>query len=796
MNVSRRWLEAFLRQPLDAKDVAARLGMLGAPVDVIEPTHAALAPFVVARVLEVGPHPDPKATKVRLTRVDDGSGTIRTVVCGAPNVTAGHCYPFARLGTTMPAGFTIESRAIRGVASEGMLCSARELGLGQDEDGLMTLAPEVEPGTPLLDVLGLGDERLVVDVTANRPDLLGHKGIARELATSYGVAYRLPVIPGSTGADLSPAIRDPREAKAGPVTVRIEDPSACARFLGVTLTGVRVGPSPAWLQQRLEAAGVRPISTVVDATNYVLLELSQPMHAYDVATLQDGLVVARAATAGESLVTLDGKARTLPAGSPVIADGAGVIGLAGVMGGERTEVRDGTTDIFLECAWFDPRRIRTARRAAGLSTEASYRFERGVDRWNALEALRRCVEVIQAIAGGRVVGTPVDIVPEPTHPPRIFLRLARITRILGVELPLREVERCLVAIGATVVAKPEDGRIAVDVPGWRPDLVEEIDLIEEVARIHGYENIPTELRPFRVGNRADSPAFVTAGRVRAGLAALGLREAMTLPLGKPDGAAAVLLQNPLSADHAALRTRLLPGLVAQAELNWAGMVRDLRLFEIGTVFAARPAGTRPHEELRVAAVLSGASAPAHWSRDTADVDIWDLKGLFEAAVALALPGGRVQVDEQGLVALDAAGREAGRAERLEADAPKWAAPLFGFELRVEPGLAPAPVFVPLPVTPAAERDFALIVPDTVSAGAVLDALRQTGGVPLEDVWVLSEYRGAGVAEGRRSLAVRCVFRAPDRTLVEAEVDAAERRLLGKLQHALGVTRRGATEGTA
>jgi phenylalanyl-tRNA synthetase beta chain len=791
MNISRRWLEAFLRQPIDAKDAAVRLAMLGAPVDAIEATHAGLRPFVIARVLEVGPHPDPKATKVRLTKVDDGSGAHRTVVCGAPNVTAGHVYPFARLGTMMPAGFTIESRAIRGVISEGMLCSARELGLGQDADGLMTLDTEAPVGTPLLDVLGLGDETLVVDVTPNRADLLGHKGVARELASSYGVPFRLPSIPGSLGADLPPATRAASEAQAGPVTVRIDDPAVCGRFLGVTLRGVRVGASPAWLRERLEAAGVRPISTIVDATNYVMLELNQPMHAYDVATLKGGLVAARSAQAGETIVTLDGKTRAVPAGAPIIADAEGLIGIAGVMGGQRTEVGDATTDVFLECAWFDPSRVRAARRAVGLSTEASYRFERGVDKWNALEALRRCVEVVTAIAGGELAGTPVDIVPVLTHPPRIFLRLARITRILGVELPLREVERCLVAIGATVVSKPDDGRIAVDVPGWRHDLKEEIDLIEEVARVHGYDAMPSELRPFRVGSREDSPSFVAAGRVRAGLAALGLREAMTLALGRPDGATAVALQNPLSADHAALRTRLLPGLVSQAELNWSGMVRDIRLFEIGTVFSARPAGERPHEEMHVAAVISGAMAPAHWSAQPADTDIWDLKGLLDAAVALALPGGSVQVDESGLVAVDAAGCIVGRAAQLVADAPKWAAPLFGFELQIVVGAAPAIRFVPLPVTPAAERDFALIVPDAIAASAVLDAIRTTPDMPLEDVQVLSEYRGAGVPEGHRSLAVRCVFRAADRTLVEADLDAAERGLLSKLQHLLGVTRRSA-----
>jgi phenylalanyl-tRNA synthetase beta chain len=380
-----------------------------------------------------------------------------------------------------------------------MLCSGRELGLSEDHDGLYTLDTEAPPGTPLLAVLPVDDDRLLLDVTPNRADLNGHKGVARELAASYGIPFRLPVIPGEEKPDVPPARRSAGPAKAGPVEVTVSAGSGCARFLGAVIRGVRIGPSPLWLRQRLDAVGIRAINTVVDATNYVMLELNQPLHAYDLATLRGGRIEARAARTGEQLRTLDGQDRSLGEGMPVIADGESVIALAGVRGGEATEVTPATVDLFLECAWFEPARVRAARKAVGLTTEASYRFERGTDLHAAPDALRRGLEVLLAVAGGRLDGEPVDVWPEPAHPPRIFLRLARLTQVLGAELPAHVVERSLVAVGATVVAKPDDGRLAVEPPGWRPDLREEIDLIEEVARIHGYDQFPDLLRSFRPG---------------------------------------------------------------------------------------------------------------------------------------------------------------------------------------------------------------------------------------------------------------------------------------------------------
>jgi phenylalanyl-tRNA synthetase beta chain len=790
MNISRRWIEAFLRQPIDPRDAAERLGMLGAPVDAIEPVGADLAAFVVARVTDVRPHPG--ADKLRLTTVDDGSGTTFQVVCGAPNVVAGARYPFARLGTTMPGGLVIERRKLRGEVSEGMLCSARDLGLGEDHDGLMTLDTDAAPGTRLLEVLGLGDDRLVVDVTPNRPDLFGHKGVARELATSYGVPFRLPEIPGLVDLDLPTPGRHGDEATVGGIRLSLVDTEGCGRFLAATVRGVSVGPSPAWLVERLEAVGARSVNNVVDVTNYIMLELNQPMHVYDAGTLAGPAVMVRAARAGERLITLDGVERVLTDGMLVIADQERVVGLAGVMGGAATEVATATRDVFVECAWFDPRRVRAARTAVGLSTDASQRFERGTDRWGAVDAFRRALRLLVSVAGGTLDGPTVDCFPAPSFPPRIFLRPARVAQVLGVALESREIERCLVAIGATVVSKPDDGRIAVDVPGWRPDIGAEIDLIEEIARIHGYDNIPTELGAFRPAARQDDPRWGLLARVRDGGAALGLAEVMTLPMVRGGGDSAPRILNPLSADHGRLRDALLPGLARQVEHNWAAHERDLRLFEVGTVFAGREGGERPDEIDHVAFVVSGARHPSHWTGapPAHDWDGWDARWLFERFVALAYPAARVQVEEEHWVALTAAGDRVGWCGRLDLDAPAWAGAVWGAELACQAEVADRPRFQPLPSHPAVARDLALLLGPDRRAAEVVGLLEQRGRRwSLEGTEVVDEYRGAGLPEGRRSVAFRLVFRAPDRTLTDKEVDQAIERLIQMLERELDVTLR-------
>ena len=784
MNASRLWLEAFLRRRLDASELASRLAMLGVPCDAIEPLHPGLDQVVIGLVESVRAHPN--ADRLRLCLVNDGTATRLNVVCGAPNVAEGKKYPFARIGVTLPGGVALERRKIRGEPSEGMLCSARELGLGQEHDGILELATDAAPGTALLEALPVADDRLVLDVTPNRPDLLGHKGIARELAQSYGVALRLPEIPGAPSAGLATLRRvESNRAKVGGVTVGSDDPEGCARFTAVVIRGVKIGPSPAWLSRRLEAAGVRSISNVVDATNYVMLELNHPMHAYDLAQLQGGEVVARRARAGEKIITLDGVSRSLAADMTVIADASRTIGVGGVMGAENTEVTQATVDLVVECAYFDPPRVRRTRRALGLSTDASYRFERGVDLWGLPEAQRRAADIILATAGGRIEDA-IDVWPRPSNPARVFLRTARVGKLLGEALPVATIEQHLVAVGCTVLYKPEDQRFAVDVPGWRPDLVSEIDLIEEIARIQGYDSFPTDLRPYRVGRLGDGPMDVAIRQVRDGLAGLGLLEAQSLPLGPSEGEGSVRLLNPLSAEEAYLRSSLLPGLSRAVATNWSRQVRDIRLFEIGAGFQHGEDSGRPIETTRVAGILAGARTPPHWTDGgrAPDMDLWDLKSLFEAAVALANPGANVQVQSNGWIAAVDDGRQIDRAERLALSPPAWAAPVFGFELEVGDQPRVPRRLAPLPATQSAWRDLNLLLKPGQTAADAVRVMAQAGGKLRERVEVISEFRSPLLGEERRAVQFRLTFRAPDRTVRDEEVDALVSRLLKALEKEL------------
>jgi phenylalanyl-tRNA synthetase beta chain len=789
MNVSRRWLEDFLRRPLEIRDLTERLTMLGAPVDAVESLHADLADVLVAEVEEVRPHPN--ADRLRVCTVNGGDSDRLTVVCGAANVTAGRKYPLAPVGATLPGGLRIEQRKLRGELSQGMLCSARELGLGQDGEGIWELQTDAPPGTRLLDALAIADHRLVIDVGPNRPDLLGHKGVAREVAASLGTPFRLPPLPNPV-LDVPPVKRVGNVGAVGGVRAGTEDIQGCPRFLAAVLRGVKVGPSPSWLVQRLEAVGVRSINNVVDATNYVMFELNQPMHAYDIAKLRGPAVVVRRAVANETLTTLDGVSRALDPSMTIIADEGGPIGVAGIMGGLATEVSAETVDVFLECAYFTPAEVRRTRRTLNLSTEASYRFERGIDRWGGAEALRRCIDIIGVTAGGKLADTPLDLGPGPANPPRIFLRPPRVDRLLGIELPLQAVERYLIAVGATVVPKPEDDRIAVEPPSWRPDLVREVDLIEEIARLHGYQNFPTDLLPFRPSLLADAPMELIAARVREGLARQGLLEVITLPMGPADGPDSVRLANPLSSTDGHLRRRLVPGLVRLVEGNWAKHVADIRLFEIGTVFTAVGPGQPPREERHVAAVLTGRREPPHWSGSGEDrIDLWDLKGQLEAAVALAVPSGVVQVEGSGWIVRDARGRQVGEAGLLEADAPPWADLLFGFELVLDEAPRPPERFSALPTTPSSERVLALLLREGTTVRQVEDLVRKTAGALLEAIAIESDYRGPELPAGTRSVAFRLTFRAPDRTLRDSEIEEAEKRVLAALERELGIQRRDA-----
>ncbi len=777
MNVSVNWLSAILGRDIDAHDAANRLSLQAVPVDGVESVHTDLDDVIVGYVESVDVHPN--ADKLVLCQVNNGSDVVE-VVCGAPNVRAGRKYPFAPTGAVLPGGLKLEARKIRGVVSNGMLLSEREMGMGTDQAGIMELVTDAAPGTKLVKAAPLTDQRLALDVTPNRPDLLCHKGVARELAASYDATVKLEPIPGALGDPKQPR-RFKDVATVGGVEVSIVDTEGCPRYMAAVIRGVTIQRSPLWVEARLRAVGARPINNVVDATNYVLYELNQPLHAFDLAKIRGHKIIVRRANPNEELKTLDGEVRKLTPEMTMIADGEGATAIAGVMGGADSEVGDETTDILLECAYFDPIRNRATRKALRMSTEASYRFERGTDLHGMPDALERAVTLIRAVAGGSEPEPGIDVYPKPTKSTSVFLRPERVEHLLGVTLPREEMERHLSSVGFVVV--PKNGRLAVQVPGWRPDVTREVDLIEEIARLKGFDAFPVELRAFRPSSVPDDPVEPLKASVRRLLTGIGLNEARSLPL-VSSGAQEVL--NPLSSDESYLRDALVPGLIQAAQRNWSVRERDIRLFEIGTVFEAAPGG-RPREHLRVAGVVSGGRAPRHWSnRQVPDYDIWDLKEIFLEVIRLGGVDGRVVERDHGWILLDESGKERGRARSLAADRPEWSATLLGFEADLAARTGVDRLYHELPTTPPVKRDVALILPDGVQSGDVEAAMRKVAGPLLETVQVFDEYRGKDFG---RSVAWRLVFRAPDRTLKDREVDKAITRALKQLKEEFGVERR-------
>jgi phenylalanyl-tRNA synthetase beta chain len=783
VNASLRWLAELLGTSLHPVETRDRLLMLGVGVEGMASLHHDLAGIVIGEVLEVSKHPN--ADRLSLCLVNAGAAEPLRVVCGATNVAAGKRYPFAPVGAVLPGGIRLERRKIRGEVSEGMLCSARELGLGEDGEGIMELNTAATPGTPLLDALPLADTLYELEITPNRGDLLSHEGLARDLGASLGRPVKLPAIPGAPAAPW--VTRAGAAGSVAGVKVSIEDAEGCPRYGAAVIRGLRVGPSPAWLRDRLAALGQRSINNVVDATNYLMLENGQPLHAFDLAKLRGPAIVVRRAREGERLITLDGVERSLSPEMTVIADAERATALAGVMGGAESEVGERTTDVLLECAYFDPKRTRRTRKELGLSTEASQRFERGVDHEATARRLARACELIVAAGGGGIEGA-VDVFPAAIPPVTIFLRDERVAAILGVEIPRAELERVLTAIGCVV--GPREGRLAVQVPAFRPDLVAEIDLIEEVARLVGYDRFPDELRPFRLGTVPDAPIERKADRVRHLFTSLGLHEAVTSPLGPGGGEGQVELMNPLSREDGFLRDRLLPGLVRRAEHNWRQMVREVRLFEIGHVFLRACDGSAlPREEVRLAAVVSGARRPPHWSEPVPpDYDLFDVRGLVEALLPLAAPGAIVEAGADGYL-IRRGETVVGTAAALEADRPAWAAALYGFEVALVEAEASPARYLPLPAWPAVQRDVALVLPEGVRAAQIEATLREGAGDLLERLWVFDQYRGAPLPEGTRSVAWRLVFRAADRTLREEEAERALAAALELVEKRHGVRRR-------
>jgi phenylalanyl-tRNA synthetase beta chain len=800
MDISVSWLRALAPSiEGSADELAAALSARAVPVDRAVPVGDDLDDVVVARVVEVGKHPN--ADRLSLCRVDSGAGELLDVVCGAPNVVENALYPFIPAGGVLPGGFKIERRKIRGQESNGMLCSEKELGLGRDASGIMRLADGHEPGESFVKAVGLPDARLEVDLTPNRIDLACHAGVARELAPGGVEDLALPSFGESEWA---PAWKSGAEsASAGGVTVTIEESDRCFRYLAAVVRGVTVGPSPEWLQTRLRAAGSRPINNIVDSTNYVLLELNQPLHAFDLDRLAGPEIRVRAAR-NEPHTTLDGAEHKLGPEVSVIADAERPVALAGVMGGEDSEVSAETSDLLIECAAFDPRHTRHTAQATGLATDASYRFERGIDEAGMEAAIGRCVELILATAGGVADDQAIRVGRTPPPPARIKLRPSRVRAVLGLHLSGEQIAGLIEPIGFEVVRGDGGAEgtadLDVSVPGWRTDVRTEVDLLEEVARRYGYESFPQEVRSFRPSAVPDSPVWQKAGRVRHTLASLGALEARSssfVPEGRTSGQPARLLK-PLSEAESFLRTDMVPVLLGRLEHNWSRGHRDVRLYEIGSVFqtAAAASGGRPEghapidEEIRAALLVTGLRQPPHWGNPQGDFELWDMKGWLEG-VASELGLGEVAPgtpDEAGdglplgwgwwlgeeSFCIFQNGRPVGVAGRVRGeavDAPVWAAPVYAAEFRLAAvRLEDRRSYRDLPTFPAVTRDLAIVLDSAVPAASVEDAIRSAGPDTLESLALFDVYEGEKVGEGQRSLAWRLVFRAPDRTLRDVDVE--------------------------
>jgi phenylalanyl-tRNA synthetase beta chain len=790
MKVPMRWLQDHLLDPLPPFDeFRRRITLAGVEIEKVTqrglPAQEGAEGLVVAGlVLEAGQHPN--ADRLQLTRIDTGHGEPRQVVCGAWNFGAGDTVAVALPGLRMPDGRKIEKAKLRGETSEGMILSERELELSDEHDGIMVLGAGFAPGEQLAAHVPLSDTVLDFEILANRSDLLSVRGVARDVAAVFDLRLR----------PLEEA--EPEAAGDRPtgelVEVSIDDPVLCRRFTARVVQGVTVGPSPLWLKARLSAAGIRPISNIVDVTNYIAHDLGQPLHAYDLERLPGRRLAARRATAGETITTLDGRERTLDTDTLVIADGNGPSGIAGVLGGADSEITDAATDVVLEAASFDRSSILRTTRRLNIRTEASNRFEKGVDPELAPIANREAARLLLELAGGTLAPAPLDVRGEIPEAAWIRLREGRVGAVTGVDVGLDESAAILGRLGFAV--ERTDGGLRVQPPSWRAlDVTREIDVVEEVARIHGLEHVPATL-PTGARSGGLSQSQLIRRRLHEALLGAGCTEVQTMslvPLGVgdelslPEGDVrrnAVTLMNPLSGEHAALRTTLLPSLAAVAARNQALGRADLAIAEIAHVYRTRADAQLPDEPWTLGALLAGR-----------DASFFTAKGVLEtvlAAVGVSLvvePGnGRDPFLHPGRAARVVLGGDdlgwvgelhPSLAERLGLSGP---VAVLELDVRALERHVPGPaIAVDVPDTPPLRQDIALVVADEHLAGDVVAHAREVGGPLLRDVAIFDVYRDrAALGEGRRSLALRLTFQAPDRTLTDDEVAPLRTAIIDEL----------------
>lgn len=793
MKISYNWLKEHLPLELPAAELAAQLSRLGFEVAGIARLGPDFTGVVAAKVASRRKHPN--ADKLSVCLVDDGSRTWN-VVCGAPNVAEGQTVAFARVGAVLPGGFKIGKAKLRGVESEGMICSRAELGLSQEGNGIWVLG-EGALGADVLSLLGPADDVLDVEVASNRPDCLSHRGLARELAA----CLRKPLQP----------LRLPLEEALGSQgLVRVEDGAACPFYGGRLIEGVKVGESPEWLKNRLEAVGLRPINNVVDIVNFILHDAGHPLHAFDADRLAGGRVVVRRSKAGETLPALDRKSYDLPEGLLVIADAEKPVALAGVMGAEPSSVTAGTTRVLLEGAYFAPAEVRRSSRKTRLRSDSSYRFERGADPEAAREAAARAAALILQLAGGRVAGICESSSPREDNPV-VKTTVSRINAILGAAFAAEQVRGALAAIAAE--SKGEADRIEFRAPSWRRDLATAFDLAEEVARLLGYENIPCRMAPLAPVPAGTTPVETASRRARRRLSALGLWEACNYDLLAektltacrlpPEGSPRVA--DPLSEDWALLRPSLLPGLLKNAQHNLGRGADAVRLFEIGKTYARADAGVT--ERWRAAGLLLGPLLDARWQPARAGrAGFHDAKAVVEDLLARAGALGWARLGEPaaGRTPCDPLFHPTNSLRALVDGAPAatvgWLHPraarafdleregvvLFDADLEsLAARAAPRARCAEFSALPVSRRDLALLVDKAVAYAQVEAVVRACAPADLQDLRLFDVYEGKGLPEGAKSLAVRLTFGRRDRTLTDAEIARAVETAIAALARELG-----------
>jgi phenylalanyl-tRNA synthetase beta chain len=782
MRISIQWLSEWLGSTPEARDLATRLTMAGLEVEAVEPAAPPLPGVVVGEILEREKHPD--ADTLSVCRVGTGSDVVQ-IVCGAPNARAGMKAPLATIGARLPGGMEIRKAKLRGVESFGMLCSARELGLSEDATGLMELPSDATTGASLVDALALADTILEVNLTPNRGDCMSVLGLAREAALLTGGALRGPA--------LTPV--PPQSNDRFPVELR---PGAgCARFAARVVRGVRGDAhSPLWMRERLRRAGLRPISAIVDVTNYVMLELGQPMHAYDLRELDGGIVVRRA-SAGETLKLLDGREVTLDETVMVIADRSKPLALAGVMGGEHSGISAATTDVLFEVAFFLPDTVAGRGRRYGLVTDASQRFERGVDPTLQERALERATRLLLDCAGG--VPGPVEVaelrkeLPQRKH---VNFRPDRARRVFGAPVPDEAIATIFERLGMTVSRAGPDWQ--VNCPPWRFDISIEEDLVEEVARVHGFDRIPETDQSVRQSMPPLSESLVTVETAADLMVQRGYHEAITYSFVDPalqslfcPGVAALELANPISADLSAMRVSLWPGLAQALRENQRRQQARVRLFEIGRRFDMT-SGTLVEVQV-IAGLAAGASLPEQWGARTEAVDFFDVKADVEALLHATGATGEFRFVPDRHAALHPGqtarilrdGRPVGWLGRLHPELERRLDVTYSslvFEVETESGLAAVvPQHREISRFPAVRRDIAVIVDEPVPVQALLERIRASAGALLTDLVVFDIYRGTGITPGRKSIAIGLNLQDISRTLTDVDTDAVVAQVVRDLE---------------